>query len=318
MKLVTTYVSPDLDGVACTVGLAELLRAKGEDVQAGIFGELWQEARWVIEAFRMPSVPDGSSFLSETDEITIVDVSSINDIKQVMPIGKITEMIDHHEISCDSDLPNLSKKQIEIVGSCATLIAERMRATDHAPSRDAARLLSGAIVSNTVNFRSGVTTERDTRAFEWLGPFAELPDDFVLRMFQEKSNLKGDRLAHALENDLVPKEFVGKKFVVFQLEIAGVHELLQTRKDEVIEIMRRASAARQGQYFFLNALDILGATTTIFTPDAESAEVVSAALNREFNDGVSVVDGLFMRKQIMPLIKTFLEKQQGAPEHGTP
>ncbi len=306
MRLVTSYVNPDLDGVACAFALAELLRAQGQTVACGLFGDPQQEALWMLDTFAIPRPSDGTVFLKEAETITIVDVSSVNDIQSVMPLDRITDMIDHHEVSCEADLPNLTRKQIELVGSCATLIAERMHAAAYEPSCEAARLLSGAIASNTVNFRSTVTTDRDRAMFTWLATFAELPADFVERMFTAKSDLGGDRLRLALENDTATKRFGNANVLIFQLEIAGVTALLDARRDEILDVMQRVAVAEEATHTFLNALDILAGTTTILVPDEESAALIFDALGRDTHDGRSTVDGLVLRKQIVPLLKAKL------------
>lgn len=307
MRLVTSYVDPDLDGVACVVGLAELLRANGEVCLAGIFGAPQQEAAWVLQTFGIPEPGDATPLVAKATEAVLVDVSSVHDVQTVLPLRLVTELVDHHPVSCEAELPSLTSVQNEPVGSCATLIAERMRARAHTPSQNAARLLFGAIASNTVNFRSAVTTDRDRAMAAWLAPVADLPTNFVERMFLAKSDLAGSKLSTVLESDAATKVFGKVTLVLFQLEIVGVEQLLRDRRDEVIEVMRRVATDAGATHVLLNALDILAGTTTVFAPDAASAALVEAALGRPMTDGLSMVDGLILRKQIVPKFKALLE-----------
>ena len=55
--LITSYVNPDLDGVACMIAYQELLRDTGEPVEITIFGEPQDEARWALGYFRIEAPP---------------------------------------------------------------------------------------------------------------------------------------------------------------------------------------------------------------------------------------------------------------------
>lgn len=46
-------------------------------------------------------------------------------------------------------------------------------------SKESATLVYGAIISNTLNFKGSVTTDRDKIAAEWLNKVAKLPEDFL-------------------------------------------------------------------------------------------------------------------------------------------
>jgi manganese-dependent inorganic pyrophosphatase len=155
--------------------------------------------------------------------------------------SRVTEIIDHHTIHFVKNFPNASKIQIEPVGSCATLVAERLQGAGYTPSRNATRLLYGAIVSNTVNFRSANTTERDRALAAWLHPLAELPESFVRDMFVAKSNLTGDEFRKALMGDYILKEFGGKRIGIFQLEIVDVDHLVDERWNEIKRVIREVN-----------------------------------------------------------------------------
>ncbi len=301
-----SYINPDLDGVACSVGMAELLRARGEDAEAVVVGTPSQEAAWVCGRFGIPVPPEGRDRLAGADVI-LVDASDPGDLDASFPIASVVEIIDHRSVHRAADFPNVSRVQIELVGSCATLVAERMRQGGAVPSADAARLLTGAIVSNTVNFKSPGTTDRDRETFAWLAPFADLPADFAREMFLAKSDLSGDTLRQALEGDWIVKEFGGTRFGVFQLEAAGVADVVRDRKREILDVMARYAVEERFDATFLNAIDILNATDTWLALDEKTAALLTTVFGRAFEDDVSTIDRIFMRKQIVPKLKEYLE-----------
>lgn len=301
-----SYINPDLDGVACSVGMAELLRA-----DAVVVGTPSQEAAWMCDRFGIPMPPEGRERLADADVI-LVDASDPGDLDASFPIASVVEIIDHRLVHRAADFPNATRVQIEQVGSCATLVAERLKQNGATPSRDAARLLTGAIVSNTVDFKSPGTTDRDRAMFEWLAPVADLPEGFAREMFLAKSDLSGDKLCQALVGDWIVKEFGGTRFMVFQLEAADVADVVAARKDEILAVMRPIATAERADAAFLNAIDILNGTDTWLALDEATIALLESVFDRRFDGDVSTVDRIVMRKQIVPKLKEFLESRASA------
>jgi manganese-dependent inorganic pyrophosphatase len=99
-----------------------------------------------------------------------------NELAQAVPgleEAELVEVLDHHRLNV---LPttNPIRLQIEPVGSCSTLVAERA-SDEHLsfPPAIAGVLLCG-ILSDTLHFRSPTTTQRDRAAARWLAPMAGL------------------------------------------------------------------------------------------------------------------------------------------------
>ena len=174
--LITCYVSPDLDGVAGAVAYGEFLQKAGKDVVVGIIGELNDEAGYIFDRFGFShpkTVPDADGY----DEVILVDASELSGLEGKIPAEKVIEIIDHRTINDADKFPN-AKAQIELVGAAATLVAEKFIQNKADISKESATLLYGAIVSNTLNFKGSVTTERDRVAAVWLNQTAGLPEAF--------------------------------------------------------------------------------------------------------------------------------------------
>ena len=78
-----------------------------------------------------------------------------------------------------------------------------------------------AIISNTLNFKGGVTTDRDKKVAEYLNNIAKLPDNFSKELFEAKSDLSGEKLSKTILGDLATYDIANKKFSIAQLEIIG-------------------------------------------------------------------------------------------------
>ena len=97
-------------------------------------------------------------------------------------------ILDHHEDSNDFAAANVSK-QIEFVGSCSTLIAERIRNTDSTfleSFPDASQMLLATILIDTYNLdlHSGRTTEQDIFTAEILSTFTDTSTDELFTVIQ--------------------------------------------------------------------------------------------------------------------------------------
>ncbi|HLD88902.1 MAG TPA: DHH family phosphoesterase, partial [Candidatus Nanoarchaeia archaeon] len=184
--LVTSYVNPDLDGIASSYAYAELLRKTGINAVAGIFGKPHTEAEFVFSKIDV-KLMKGDKLIKACDGVVLVDVSSAHNMSKKINPKKVVEIIDHREQKA-RDFPN-AKMQIERVGACATLIAEKFYDKKIKISKESALFLYSAIVSNTINFKGRVTTKRDKNLAEWLKQFFEMPKNHVYEMFKYKSKI---------------------------------------------------------------------------------------------------------------------------------
>lgn len=120
-------------------------------------------------------LPVEQMFVEEKLEIILVDHHEIGS-----PLNEaVVEIVDHHQVKNDSTrLCKSSSIRIEPVGSCCTLIAEKIL-EEKTMTNEMASLLIGPIVFDTVNFSStaGKTTEKDRRIFAELFSFCSTSID---------------------------------------------------------------------------------------------------------------------------------------------
>lgn len=164
--IVTSYKSPDLDGVACMYAYSEFINKVGAKANYCVFGEVQNEAKIVCEKFRIEL--KGVEKIEGNDKVIIVDTNDPKIISNEIRYENVTEIVDHH-IPCEEMKKFTDANiQIEYVGAAATLIAERYRNQKIAISRESAILLYYGIISNTVNLKAKVTTQRDIEMTKWL------------------------------------------------------------------------------------------------------------------------------------------------------
>lgn len=303
--LVTCYVNPDLDGVAGAIAYAEFLQKTGKNVIAGIIGEPHDEVKYILDRFNFP-YPQSISNANEFDEVILVDASDLNGIEGKIAPEKVIEIIDHRKIHEADKFPN-AKVQIELVGAAASLVAEKFMETDTPISKESAVLLYGAVISNTLNFKGGVTTDRDRKVAEFLNKTAQLPDTFWKELFEAKSDLSGAKLAERIEGDFAWFVMGGKKLGIAQLEIIGARKLVTERDQDIVKVLNKIKNEMGLDYIFQNTIELEDSRNFFVTEDEETKHLLEKVLDVKFEGSITERPNLIMRKQIVPLLKQELE-----------
>ncbi len=302
--LVTAYQNPDLDGTACAFAYSEFLKKKGEDAVAGIFGTIHREAQFVFDEFGISKMKNAEKLVEKYENIVLVDSSDLKGISKEIDPSKVVGIIDHRKINQANKFPN-AKVQIELVGSAATLIAEKFYKNKIEISKESAALLYSSIVSNTVNFQANVTTERDRKMAKWLKNHLSLPKNYIHEMFEHKSNFDKP-LKDVFLNDFAYFDFKTKIGIV-QLEIVKVDDFIKNNFDSILKALDEIKQQNALDVMFLSCIDVEKAFNKFVIIDKKSEELVTKIFNIKFENNVAKRNAIIMRKEIVPLIKGFLE-----------
>lgn len=304
--LVTCYVDPDLDGIAGAMAYCELLNKSGSNAVAGIIGDPHDEARYVFERFGIP-YPLALGNADDFDEVILVDSSELAGLEGKISPEKVIEIIDHRKINDAHAFPN-ARVQIELVGAASTLVVEKFMHAHLAFSKEAAILLCGAIISNTLNFQGGVTTDRDKDAYVWLNTVARLPELFWRELFTAKSDLSGPKLQRRIEGDFARFVLGDKKLGIAQIEVIRAKRLIEERRDEVIHELDSLKESSGLDYIFQNTIELDGGKNYFVTSDHATQRLLEKVLGVRFCENVAERQQLIMRKEIVPLLKEELER----------
>lgn len=299
---ITTYVNPDLDGVACAAAYSEFLKIKGISTLLAIFGQPHMEAKFVLKEFNISI--SYKNKVEGNDEVILVDASDLNGISKTIDRKNIVEIIDHRPIN-ESDKFINAKVQIELVGAAATLVAERFYKDQIKPSKGSAALLYSAIISNTINFKAKVTTERDKKMAEWLKPIAQIRAGYEREMFVNKSNLK-KTIYRTLYDDFAWFDFETARVGIAQLEIIGAKDFVINNFKKIIESLNIIKQEKECDIIFLTCIDVEKGLNVFVAPDERSKQILKKILNPESVDNILFREGIIMRKEIVPLLKNNL------------
>jgi len=308
MIFVVTYHSPDIDGIACLIAYSELLKKKGIITSPTFFGDLSKEVEFVKKYTNFFPLEKHEGYYPEDSEFVLVDTADPDALEPGIPLEKVKEIFDHRELVFTEKFVN-ARLNIDKVGSCATLITEKFRKEDFKPSQNVAIYLYAAIISNTINFKNSVTTQKDVDAADWLRPIAKVEDDYIKKMFEYKSKINNkDDLLFLIEQDFAIKEMHNKNIGIAQVEIANLEKVINFYKKDIEEDLRKLKKEEKIDYVLFTGIDIIKGFNVFITTDNESEKFFSSVLGVPKIGNKYKKDGIIMRKEIWPRVEDILKQ----------
>ncbi|MBA3954909.1 DHH family phosphoesterase [Candidatus Dependentiae bacterium] len=292
---ITAKINPDLDGVACAFGYADLLSKQHIKAEPCVFGIPQSEVQYFIkEQNILINISDDNNIFSQWDKFILVDASSMKGMPHVVKSELVEEVIDHRVSEPEKEFPN-AKIQNELVGAAATLIVERFMKANILPEYKSAQLLYGAIFHNTLNFITANSTERDKKATQFLELNFGLSRSLIQSMFDYASKEIIDNLHDAIINDA--KQFKGFNF--YQLVMSNVE--YKKLEKTISKIIVQEDTKYPCQWSILNVVDVNKKVSYLYVPSQIGQTIVSQNLECKFIDSWANIPAA-LRKEIMPKI----------------
>jgi len=300
--LVTTYINPDLDGFASVVAYTEFLDKTGRSSQSFFSGQLLADAAFAASRFRLDCF-DQPERPQDFEKVVVLDLSDLNRLDERIEPGRVIEVIDHRPVDDFSVFPN-AEFCVESVGASATLVAERFRKNNVSLSEKTAWLLCCAIAVHNLNFKSPGFTRRDKDAFEWLKERSGFDLSLIQEVFSAKSDLGGNKLAQAMENDFKWLTIAGKRVGIAQLEVVSGQELVCRRANEILSQLAEMKSNLFLDFIFLSIVDVQEGVDYWVTNDDKTQALLKRVSGIEFSqEGVARTEKLILRKAIISLLK---------------
>ncbi len=212
--------------------------------------------------------------------------------------AEIVEILDHHHIgSIETRIP--VRATFDPVGSTATLVIERFRQSGMEPSPGAAKLMLGAILSDTVILNSPTTTDRDRQVIAYLEQVLAIDATaFGREMFEATSDLERVPAAEIVGRDAkVYDAGGGQTLRIAQVETVG--QDLSERRDELVQALDEVREREGHVVVALMVTDILGRDTALYI--SGDRQPVERAFGQGDGDGVIQLPGVMSRKkQVVP------------------
>lgn len=218
---------------------------------------------------------------------------------------EILEIIDHHRVA-DVFTGNPIYFRNEPVGSTSTIIASILFENGRRPSKKMAGILSAAIISDTLLFRSPTSTNTDKIILERLARIADLDvEKFAMEMFKAGTSLVGK----------TPQELLSQDFKAFTIDeekigIAQVYTMdpdsLKEMKEDLISSMEERAEKENYSIFILMLTDIFKEASEMVVV-GHNKELVARAFGKSLvNNSFYAPDVLSRKKQVVPPITNML------------
>jgi manganese-dependent inorganic pyrophosphatase len=287
----------------------EPLTARPDDLLGDVTGQIMDvdyRAAVALDAEHRPVGLVTRSDLVDPEPRRVLLVDHAEQAQSVVGIeeAEIVEILDHHHIgSIETRVP--VRATFDPVGSTATLVVERFRQSGMEPSRPAATLLLGALLSDTVVLNSPTTTERDRAVLAYLELVLNVDGTaFGRSMFEETSDLSRVPAAEIVRRDAKEYEAGGGA----TLTIAQVETVGQKLEDRGEELVAELDAVRERGGHALAALmvtDILSKSSELYASGDRAA--LERAFGQPAGNGALSLPGVMSRKkQVAPRLLTAL------------
>jgi len=295
MKIVIGHKNPDTDSVVSSIAYAELKTKLGDKAFARIATEkVNKETEFVLNKFNV-KVPD-TLLDASGKEVILVDHNEQS--QRVDGDYDIVEVVDHHQVnfSWPKPIPILVKP----VGSTSTIIANLFKQNNVRLSAKTAGILLGGIVSDTVIFKSPITTKLDRETADLLARKVNVnPEKFGIEMFNAKSEWGGKSSAEIILSDYKEYDFGKKRVGIAQVETVDATPLIK-RKDEFLAEMADLKS-KKGLYFIGVMLTNIITMDCLFLVICDDETVIKKAFNKELrNNEVHLKGVLSRKKQVVP------------------
>lgn len=168
---------------------------------------------------------------SHNKKIILVDHNEYSQSVKGIEQAELLEVIDHHRI-CDISTHRPISFRNEIIGSTATIVTSIYMENQMEISKELAGLLLGAILSDTLKFKSPTTTEKDHGMAKVLAHIAQLDIDvFAREMFTVSSNIRGKSMKELIERDIKSFDMDNLHVMIGQLIVFDLSEVREVEKE---------------------------------------------------------------------------------------
>jgi manganese-dependent inorganic pyrophosphatase len=235
--------------------------------------------------------------------VLLVDHAETGQSVKGVEKAQVVEILDHHHIG-DIETNTPIPAVFDPVGSTATLIVERFKASGLRPEESTATMLLAAVLSDTVILNSPTTTERDREVVGYLEEMLDVDAvEFGMEMFEASSDVSDVSAEEIVNRDAKEYGTASGKMSVSQVETVGTG--LLERKDELLDALEDLRARNDYIFSALMVTDIIEGGTELLC--AGDCAPVERAFDERTEDGVIDLPGVMSRKkQVAPRLLAVL------------
>ncbi len=219
--------------------------------------------------------------------------------------AEILEIIDHHRVA---DIQTIGPVYFrgEPVGSTATIVAKCYMETGVEISKGMAGIMLGAIISDTLLFKSPTCTPTDTKIAKELARISETDiKSFGLDMFKAGTSLVGKSISDIFHQDYKKFSFGDLTVGIAQVNTMDIEGFMPYKAD-MLDYMAGIANDNRMEFVLLLLTDVINATSEILVAGPRP-DYVSKAFNIELVESQASLPGVISRKkQVVPVVTEVL------------
>lgn len=219
----------------------------------------------------------------------------------------ILEIVDHHRVADIQTVGPLLFRG-EPLGSTATIVTKMFDELDVEMPSHIAGLLLGAVVSDTLLFKSPTCTPVDTKIAKKLAKIAGVDiQEFAMEMFKAGTSLVGKTVDEIFNQDFKKFSFDNLQVGVAQVNSMDIEGFLPYKKD-MLDYMNKFAEDNNLEFTLLLLTDIINASSEIFV-GGPRPELVEKAFNVQLTECQGTLVGVISRKkQVVPAITAVMSE----------
>jgi len=219
----------------------------------------------------------------------------------------ILEIVDHHRVADIQTVGPLLFRG-EPLGSTATIVTKMFDELDVEMPSHIAGLLLGAVVSDTLLFKSPTCTPVDTKIAKKLAKIAGVDiQEFAMEMFKAGTSLVGKTVDEIFNQDFKKFSFDNLQVGVAQVNSTDIEGFLPYKKD-MLDYMNKFAEDNNLEFTLLLLTDIINANSEIFV-GGPRPELVEKAFNVQLTECQGTLVGVISRKkQVVPAITAVMSE----------
>lgn len=241
-------------------------------------------------------------------QIILVDHNELDQAVDGILDAEVIEIVDHHKLGTVETMKPISVRN-QPVGCTATIIYEMFIENCIEIPENIAGLLCGAIISDTLLFRSPTCTQEDKDAAQALAQIAHIQtEELAQAMFAAGSNLHSKS-----EEEIFYQDF--KRFTAGTVTY-GVGQITSMAQEELDEIkarmipyMHKAKKNHDVDMVFFMLTNIINESTQLLYSDETAREVAETSFMVPAKDNALYLPGVVSRKkQLIPRLMATLQQ----------
>ncbi len=235
-------------------------------------------------------------------KVILVDHNERSQAVDGIEEAEIIEIIDHHRLGDIETVSPITFRN-QPVGCTATIINQMYEENEIEVPREIAGLLCGAIISDTLLFRSPTCTPLDERTAKKLAKISDIDlEQMAQEMFNAGSNLKGKSAEDICFQDFKQFTVNDTIFGVGQITSMSKEELAAIR-DMMTEHLPKVLEAHNLNMIYFMLTDILAESTELLCVGTGARGIALSAFNLPDNAKSLILKGVVSRKkQLIPVL----------------